>query len=117
MLKQPIHEWQEETFEKKINNILQISNIFSSRYGIESSACIMRSKVLCQLMNPFLFISSSKWMVSGTGDSMLKNQTYYHPDCPMDGNLLNSQIVSFERLKLTNNERSKNGQVCQIQQS
>ncbi|XP_052087918.1 T-box transcription factor TBX18-like [Mytilus californianus] len=54
---------------------------------------------------------SSKWMVSGTGDNMFKPQKYSHPDCPMDGNLLNSQIISFERLKLTNNERSRNGQV------
>lgn len=54
---------------------------------------------------------SSKWMVSGTGDNMFKPQKYSHPDCPMDGNLINSQIISFERLKLTNNERSRNGQV------
>lgn len=54
---------------------------------------------------------SSKWMVSGTGENMMAEQTYSHPDCPMEGQLLNSQIISFERLKLTNNERSRNGQI------
>ncbi|XP_062597881.1 T-box transcription factor TBX18-like [Saccostrea cucullata] len=54
---------------------------------------------------------SSKWMVSGLGDDMIRDQIYRHPDSPADGAVLESQIVSFERIKLTNNDSPKYGQI------
>lgn len=50
-------------------------------------------------------------MVSGLGDEMIRDQIYRHPDSPADGAVLESQIVSFERIKLTNNDSPKYGQV------
>lgn len=54
---------------------------------------------------------SSKWMVSGLGDEMIRDQIYRHPDSPTEGAALESQIVSFERIKLTNNDSPKYGQI------
>lgn len=34
-----------------------------------------------------------------------------HPDCPFTGEQLTKQIVSFEKVKLTNNEMDKTGHV------
>jgi hypothetical protein len=34
-----------------------------------------------------------------------------HPDSPFTGEQLRKQVVSFEKVKLTNNEMDKNGQV------
>lgn len=57
---------------------------------------------------------SSKWMVSGLGDEMIRDQIYRHPDSPTEGAALECQIVSFERIKLTNNDSPKYGQVSTI---
>lgn len=59
----------------------------------------------------FNLVFSSKWMVSGLGDEMIRDQIYRHPDSPADGAVLEAQIVSFERIKLTNNDSPKYGQV------
>lgn len=50
-------------------------------------------------------------MVSGLGDEMIRDQTYRHPDSPANGSVLETQIISFERIKLTNNDSPKYGQV------
>ncbi|XP_060597939.1 T-box transcription factor TBX20-like [Ruditapes philippinarum] len=54
---------------------------------------------------------SSRWMVSGVGDSMKQNQTYDHPESPMTGEYLTSQVISFEKIKLTNHEKPGTGQI------
>jgi T-box protein 20 len=45
----------------------------------------------------------SSWLVAGKADP--------HPDSPFTGDQLRKQVVSFEKVKLTNNEMDKNGQV------
>ena len=50
-------------------------------------------------------------MVSGTGETLLPDQIYQHPDSPMDGSFITSQVVSFERVKLTNHSKPRYGQV------
>lgn len=57
---------------------------------------------------------SSKWMVSGTGEKMIPNQVHYHPDSPLDAAHLTSQVVSFERIKLTNSDKTRAGQVSLV---
>lgn len=57
---------------------------------------------------------SSKWMVSGTGEPLLPDQLYLHPDSPMDGNFITSQVISFERVKLTNHNKPRYGQVSLV---
>ena len=45
----------------------------------------------------------SSWLVAGKGDPPLPSHLYVHPDSPFTGTQLAKQIVSFEKLKLTNN--------------
>lgn len=54
---------------------------------------------------------SSRWMVAGHGDTLKGNQSYEHPESPMTGEYLTSQVMSFEKIKLTNHESPSAGQV------
>ena len=54
----------------------------------------------------------SSWLVAGKADPPPPNRLYPHPDAPYTGEQLRKQVVSFEKVKLTNNEMDKNGQVC-----
>ncbi|XP_067674407.1 T-box transcription factor TBX15-like [Haliotis asinina] len=57
---------------------------------------------------------SSKWMVAGTGDPPPTNQRYSHPDCPLSGRHLINQVISFEKLKLTNRDDPESGQMSLV---
>jgi len=55
----------------------------------------------------------SSWVVAGKADPPhTGRQVYRHPDTPLSGRQLASQSLSFEKLKLTNNNVDKNGHVC-----
>ena len=53
----------------------------------------------------------SSWLVAGKADPPPPHRLYTHPDSPFLGEQLRRQIVSFEKVKLTNNELDKSGQV------
>jgi len=53
----------------------------------------------------------SSWLVAGKADPPPPHRFYIHPDAPYTGEQLSKQVVSFEKIKLTNNELDKNGQV------
>ena len=53
----------------------------------------------------------SSWLVAGKADPPPPHRFYNHPDSPYTGEQLRKQVVSFEKIKLTNNELDKNGQV------
>lgn len=53
----------------------------------------------------------SSWLVAGKADPPPPHRFYTHPDAPYTGEQLRKQVVSFEKVKLTNNEMDKNGQV------
>ena len=53
----------------------------------------------------------SSWLVAGKADPAPPHRLYPHPDAPYTGEQLRKQVVSFEKVKLTNNEMDKNGQV------
>ncbi|BFZ24974.1 hypothetical protein BsWGS_28012 [Bradybaena similaris] len=57
---------------------------------------------------------SSRWMVSGSGDKLAALQVHRSPERSASGQAICSQVVSFERLKLTNSEPSRTGQVSLI---
>jgi T-box protein 20 len=57
----------------------------------------------------------SSWLVAGKADPPPPHRLYAHPDAPYSGEQLRKQVVSFEKVKLTNNEMDKNGQVQPIQ--
>eukprot|EP00061_Rhincodon_typus_P007897 g30034.t1 len=53
---------------------------------------------------------SSQWMVAGnTEQSPLTPRLYVHPDSPASGESWMKQIVSFDRVKLTNNDMDEKG--------
>eukprot|EP00096_Caligus_rogercresseyi_P015721 TRINITY_DN818_c0_g2_i1.p1 TRINITY_DN818_c0_g2~~TRINITY_DN818_c0_g2_i1.p1 ORF type:complete len:427 (-),score=151.34 TRINITY_DN818_c0_g2_i1:291-1571(-) len=53
----------------------------------------------------------SSWLVAGKADPPPPKRFYIHPDSPFTGDQLRKQVVSFEKVKLTNNEMDKNGQI------
>ncbi|XP_016020384.2 T-box transcription factor TBX22 [Rousettus aegyptiacus] len=55
---------------------------------------------------------SSQWMVAGNTDhSCITPRFYVHPDSPCSGETWMRQIISFDRVKLTNNEMDDKGQI------
>lgn len=53
----------------------------------------------------------SSWLVAGKADPPPPSRLYTHPDTPVGADALRKQVISFEKVKLTNNEMDKNGQV------
>ncbi|XP_070574669.1 T-box transcription factor TBX20-like isoform X2 [Ptychodera flava] len=53
----------------------------------------------------------SSWLVAGKADPPLPARLYIHPDSPFTGEQLQKQMVSFEKLKLTNNELDQSGHI------
>ena len=54
----------------------------------------------------------SSWIVAGKADPAPASRLYRHPDSPFSGDhLARKAVVSFEKLKLTNNSVNKNGHV------
>jgi T-box len=53
----------------------------------------------------------SSWLVAGKADPPPPARLYSHPDTPLGADALRKQVISFEKVKLTNNEMDKNGQV------
>lgn len=53
----------------------------------------------------------SSWLVAGKADPPVQSRIFLHPDGPFTGDSLQKQIISFEKLKLTNNESDKFGHV------
>ena len=56
----------------------------------------------------------SSWLVAGKADPPLPPRLYVHPDSPFTGEQLHKQMVSFEKVKLTNNELDQQGHVSNI---
>ncbi|XP_069743541.1 T-box transcription factor TBX18 isoform X3 [Narcine bancroftii] len=54
---------------------------------------------------------SSKWMVAGNADSPVPPRVYIHPDSPASGDTWMRQVISFDKLKLTNNELDDQGHI------
>ena len=54
---------------------------------------------------------SSKWLVAGKADPSVPGRVHIHPDSPCSGSQWMKQIVSFDKLKLTNNLMDDNGHV------
>ncbi len=52
---------------------------------------------------------NSKWMVAGKADPEMPKRLYYHPDSPATGEQWMSKVISFHKLKLTNNIQDKHG--------
>ena len=53
----------------------------------------------------------SSWSVAGKADAPMPPRIHVHPDSPSKGVHWMKQIVSFDKLKLTNNLLDDNGHV------
>ncbi|XP_044580174.1 optomotor-blind protein-like isoform X3 [Cotesia glomerata] len=54
---------------------------------------------------------NSRWMVAGKADPEMPKRMYIHPDSPSSGEQWMQKVVSFHKLKLTNNMSDKHGYV------
>ncbi|KAJ6653706.1 hypothetical protein lerEdw1_008832, partial [Lerista edwardsae] len=53
----------------------------------------------------------NKWMVAGKAEPAMPGRLYVHPDSPATGAHWMRQLVSFQKLKLTNNHLDPFGHV------
>ena len=53
----------------------------------------------------------SSWLPAGKADPPSPSRLYVHPDGPFTGEQLRKQVITFEKVKLTNNEMDKQGHV------
>jgi hypothetical protein len=78
-------------------------------------ACNSRSADRTQNNNrnwfPLASVSSSSWVVAGKADPISPPRIHVHPDSPATGAQWMKQVVSFDKLKLTNNQLDDNGHV------
>ncbi|CAD1476777.1 unnamed protein product, partial [Heterotrigona itama] len=51
----------------------------------------------------------NRWMVAGKADPEMPKRMYIHPDSPSSGEQWMQKVVSFHKLKLTNNISDKHG--------
>ncbi|KAG8179970.1 hypothetical protein JTE90_016303 [Oedothorax gibbosus] len=54
---------------------------------------------------------SSSWVVAGKADPNMPPRMHVHPDSPAKGAQWGKQVVSFDKLKLTNNQMDDNGHI------
>lgn len=52
---------------------------------------------------------NSRWMMAGKADPEMPKRMYIHPDSPSTGEQWMQKVVSFHKLKLTNNIADKHG--------
>merc|ERR1719410_261991 len=57
---------------------------------------------------------NSRWIVAGKADPEMPKRMYIHPDSPATGEHWMQKVVSFHKLKLTNNISDKSGFVSTI---
>ncbi|KAG8146305.1 hypothetical protein E2320_012664 [Naja naja] len=70
-----------------------------------------RQKVHSYLLPRRYAFHSSSWLVAGKADPATPGRVHYHPDSPARGAQWMKQIVSFDKLKLTNNLLDDNGHI------
>ena len=57
---------------------------------------------------------NSRWIVAGKADPEMPKRMYIHPDSPATGEQWMQKVVSFHKLKLSNNISDKHGLVSYI---
>lgn len=58
---------------------------------------------------------SSAWVVAGRADPISPPRIHVHPDSPANGSHWMKQPITFDKLKLTNNQLDDNGHVSYFQ--
>lgn len=57
---------------------------------------------------------TSSWVVAGKADPISPPRIHVHPDSPANGATWMKQTISFDKLKLTNNQLDEHGHVSQV---
>ena len=57
----------------------------------------------------------STWLIAGKADPPAPVRLYMHPESPFSGEQLLKQIISFEKVKLTNNVLDQSGHVSELE--
>lgn len=57
-----------------------------------------------------------RWSIAGKGDPEMPKRMYVHPDSPSTGAQWMQKVVSFHKMKLTNNVNDKDGFVSKYYQ-
>lgn len=57
---------------------------------------------------------NSNWVVAGKADAQSPPRIHVHPDSPAPGSTWMKQTISFDKLKLTNNQYDDNGHVSSL---
>lgn len=103
--------------ERKTRSAVYIQGQTNDESRFIERSCKMKSvfPVWIWKLSPFLpcryVYHSSKWMVAGNADSPVPPRVYIHPDSLASGDTWMRQVVSFDKLKLTNNELDDQGHV------
>ena len=71
----------------------------------------MVTALITKLNRCNLNVNSSSWVVAGKSDPNSPPRIHVHPDSPAKGSQWTKQVVSFDKLKLTNNQLDDNGHV------
>ena len=50
-----------------------------------------------------------RWSIAGKGDPEMPKRMYVHPDSPSTGAQWMQKVISFHKMKLTNNVNDKDG--------
>jgi T-box protein 1 len=82
-------------------------------YGLDPMAdyMLMMDFVPCDDKRYRYSFHSSSWVVAGKADPHMPGRIHVHPDSPAKGAQWMKQIVSFDKLKLTNNLLDDNGHI------
>lgn len=57
----------------------------------------------------------SEWVVTGKAEPSMTGRLYIHPDSPATGAVWEKQLISFQKLKITNNHLDTFGYVSLFQ--
>ncbi|CAH3126222.1 unnamed protein product [Porites lobata] len=81
--------------------------------GLDPKSCYMLMMDVVPLDNKRYRYAyhSSKWVVAGNADAPMPGRVYIHPDSPALGEEWMRQVVSFDKVKLTNNELDQQGHI------
>jgi hypothetical protein len=52
-----------------------------------------------------------EWIISGKAEAHFFDRSYLHPDSPLSGSQWMKQVISFHKLKLTNNPFDRAGHI------
>ena len=111
---------RQKSLQVEPNYNSELSELYQSRYEIFEKQG-QRQSIYYQCAPPnfltfhypcFYHLASldiSRWMVAGKADPEMPKRMYIHPDSPATGEQWMQKVISFHKLKLSNNISDKHG--------